>query len=114
MRKTPLLALVGCVTFLVSCSSCRQRDFDWEPRPFVGDSITQSLINTEGEVVRCDQVVFDSFTCFDPVNIAELRTAIGQVTDSKERKQLEESLRKLDTQVWYSKDARLKSRDQDQ
>ena len=109
-KRTPSLALVASAIFLVSCSSCNH-DFDWNPRPYVGDSVTQSLYSSEGEVVRCDQVVFDSFTCFDPVNIAELRSAIGQVTNKKERKNLEDALKTLDTRAYYSKENRAKSLD---
>lgn len=83
MRNVPLLF----VTFLVSCSSCKK--FDWTPRPYVGDSTNQELVNVEGETVRCDQPAFDSFTCFDPENLAALKTAIDQINNRKPREKLQ-------------------------
>jgi len=87
MKKILPLVLLVCVT---SCGD----EFSWSPRPYVGDSVSQSLVNSIGEVVRCDEPRFDSFTCFDPENIAELRTAIGRVENKRKRKEAMEAFRK--------------------
>ena len=83
MRKLGLVVLVIFLT--VSCSSCR--DFEWEARPYVGDSTSQSLINGNGESVRCDEPAFDEMTAFDADNMAELIAAIDQVNMSKKSKE---------------------------
>jgi len=80
MRKIQLLVLVGCATFLNSCG-----DFDWEPRPYLGDHVAQSIVNSEGASVRTDQPIFDRFTCFDEQNIVELKTAIDSIKSDKKR-----------------------------
>lgn len=36
-------------------------------------------------MVRCDQPAFSTYTCFDPANIAELITAIGEVKGLKKK-----------------------------
>lgn len=85
--KTLALAL------LLSLTSCGE-DFDWTPRPWVGDSVNQELINQQGEVIKTDEPRFDEMTCFDPANIAELRTAISQIENKKKRKKAMEEFRK--------------------
>lgn len=81
-----------------SCASCK-KDFDWSPRPYVGDSVNEQIVNGEGEVVTCSQPIFDQYTCFDPDNIAELKTAIDQVEKKSVRKKLQEAVRKVETKV---------------
>lgn len=73
-------------------SSCTS--FDWEPRPYVGDSQNQQLVNEHGETVRANQPAFDTFTCFDPENIAELKTAIDRVENRRLRSKLQKSFHK--------------------
>ncbi len=82
-------ALVILSVLFVSCSSCKK--FDWEPRPYVGDSPNLQLVNEFGENIKCDQPAFDEMTCFDAENIAELKSAIDQVKDSKLRRKLQKS-----------------------
>ena len=96
------LGLLGLGIFLVSCASCNQT-FDWEPRPFVGNSIDQNIINAEGNVVACIEPRFDTYTCFDSQNIAELRTAIGEVESKETRNKLYNALKGLDKDVWRAK-----------
>lgn len=79
MQKLVPAALVIFLT--VSCSSCK--DFDWEARPYIGDSKQERIVNAQGEAIMCDQPVFDTFTCFDQDNIAELIAAIDQLKLSK-------------------------------
>ena len=53
----------------------------------MGDSKNQQLVDFNNVTVKCNQPAFDKFTCFDPVNIAELKTAIDKVNLSdKDRK----------------------------
>lgn len=80
--------LILLSVLLVSATSCG--DFDWEPRPYVGDSKTSSIVNAEGETITCSQPLFDTITCFDAENIAELKSAIDQVNNKKAQKKLEE------------------------
>lgn len=89
LSKSKTLKLV----LLLSLTSCGDQ-FDWTPRPYVGDSVTQSLINSTGETVRCDQPIFDTMVCFDPANIAELRTAIGKIENDKRREKAMKAFRK--------------------
>lgn len=89
LKSAPLLF----VTFLVSCSSCKR--FNWDARPYVGNSVDQELVNAEGETVRCDQPAFDSFTCFDPENLAELKTAIDRINSKKLREKLQRKYNNL-------------------
>lgn len=81
LKKLILLSVL-----LVSATSCG--DFDWEPRPYVGDSETSTVVNAEGQSVRCDAPDFNEFTCFDAENIAELKSAIDQVNNKSVRKLL--------------------------
>ena len=83
MKKILKYALNVLLIFsIVSCSSACKK-FDWEAKPYVGDSKNKQLINSSGEVVMCDQPSFDTYTCFDADNLAELKTAIGDVKMSK-------------------------------
>lgn len=79
---------------LVSAISCGK--FDWEPRPYVGDSETSSVFNAEGQSIRCDEPLFNTITCFDAENIAELKSAIDQVNNKKVRKKLQKKFKSLD------------------
>lgn len=88
--KTHVFALSVCVTFLSSCTS-----FDWEPRPYVGDSPNSQLINEQGETVKCDQPIFDTYTCFDAENMAELVSAIDQIDDKSVREKAQKALKSL-------------------
>lgn len=81
---------LGLMLFVTSCNS-----FNWEPRPYVGDSITQSLVNSEGEVIQCSQPAFDEMTCFDAENIAELKTAIDEVKDEELKHKLLKKLNEV-------------------
>ena len=85
-KKTLNSALLISAIFLVSCSN-----FDWEPKPWVGDHNTQAIVNDKGETINTDQPAFSTYTCFDPENIAELKTAIDQVRNNKARKRLKKS-----------------------
>lgn len=69
--------------FAISLASCTS--FDWEPRPYVGDSEHSQIINEHGESVQCAQPEFDTYTCFDEDNIAELKSAIDQINDKQTR-----------------------------
>lgn len=90
MRNDVLSVLAICL-IAVSCSSCR--DFDWEARPYIGDSKQERIVNTQGESVMCDQPVFDTFTCFDEDNIAELIAAIdGLKLSKKNEKKVKEMI----------------------
>lgn len=89
----PRNALLLFVTFLVSCSSCKR--FNWEARPYVGDSTNLELVNAEGETVRCDQPAFETFTCFDAENLSELKTAIDRINSKKLREKLQEKYNNL-------------------
>jgi len=74
---------VCVISLLVACSSCQQ-DFDWVPKPWVGDSKKQQLVDFNNVTVKCNQPAFDKFTCFDADNIAELKTAIDKVNLSED------------------------------
>ena len=75
------------VICLVSCSSsCK--NFEWEPRPYSGNSLKQTIESDIASDIRCDEPAFDEVTCFDAANIAELITAIGEVKNKKLRKKL--------------------------
>lgn len=97
--KTPLLVPL---LFATSCADA----FNWEPRPYVGDSATQSLINAESHSIRCDEPRFDQMTCFDPQNIAELRSAIGQVKGVDNKKEAKKAMKIIDEAVWSAKQKR--------
>lgn len=84
-------ALLVCATSLI-LSSCTS--FDWEAKPWVGDSKSSLLINYLGETIRCDQPAFDTMTCFDPDNIAELRTAIEKIENRKVRNKIKKKFNK--------------------
>ena len=72
MKKILLNALnVLLICSIVSCSG-----WEWEARPYCGDSESQSIYNATGESVSCSDPVFDSFTCFDAENIEELAVEI--------------------------------------
>lgn len=102
-RKTRLLGLGLSVIFLTtSCASCN-KEFKWEPRPYVGDSIGEQIVNGEGEVIACSEPRFDTYTCFDSKNIAELRTAISRVEDKRVREKLQKALKDADSKVWRAK-----------
>lgn len=92
------------VQFVTSCGN----SFDWEPRPYVGDHVTQSLINGEGVTVNTDQPIFSTFTCFDSQNIAELRSAIGQVNNAELKENAKKAAKTIDEKVWRAKDTRDK------
>lgn len=82
-RKNALVALVICL----SVSSCQHRvKWDWEPRPYVGDSKTQSMIDQHGQVIKCNETRFDDMTGFDSENIAELSAAIDNLDVGKKTK----------------------------
>lgn len=91
-KRTLKLGRLLFVTFLVSCASCRR--FEWNPRPFVGDSQNEFIINAEGKTISCSEPEFDTFTCFDPANIAELKFAIDRVRSNKDRKRLKKAFSK--------------------
>lgn len=98
--------LLRPMLLLISCG----KDFDWEPRPWVGDSVSQSLINSQGEIIKTDEPRFDTMTCFDPSNIAELRSAIAQVEDKVVQKKIKEAVKEADTKVWYAREQRTNIR----
>lgn len=55
----------------------------------MGDSKNLQLVDYKGVTVKCSQPIFDTFTCFDEVNIGELKTAIDKVNLSdKDRKSI--------------------------
>lgn len=95
MKKTLLNVLNVCVIFLaVSCASCKK--FEWDPKPYSGDSKHSQLVYYTGETVKCNQPLFDEMTCFDADNIAELKTAIDKVNMSKkQRKKVNNILNKI-------------------
>jgi len=96
VKKTLKNVLNVCVIFLVASCGTSCKKFDWDPKPYVGDSTKQQLINFNGETVRCDQPEFDTFTCFDPVNIADLKTAIDKVNmTKKQRKKVNKLFNKI-------------------
>jgi hypothetical protein len=102
-RKTQPLVLGLFVIFLTtSCASCNQ-SFDWDPRPSVGDSLGEQIVDDEGNTVKCSEPRFDTYTCFDSENIAELRTAIDQVEDKRVKKKLQKALKDADSKVWRAK-----------
>ena len=98
MKRIQKLGPLVLGIFLVSCSTACKK-FNWEPRPYVGVSDMQLLINEKGETIQCDQPAFDEMTCFDPENIAELKTAIDEVKNKKLRKRLHKGLKSLDLKV---------------
>ena len=92
MHKNGLRIFAIC--FLVNaCSSCKK--FNWEPKPYAGDSKEMHLINAKGEIIRCDQPAFDKMTAFDEENIAELKTAIDQINNRKLRRELHKKLDRI-------------------
>jgi hypothetical protein len=80
MRLLLKTLLLGPMLLLISCGK-----FNWDPRPYVGDSASQSLVNGQGETISCNEPMFDQMTCFDPMNIAELKTAIDSIKNDKRR-----------------------------
>ncbi len=82
---TPTLknVLSACAIFLIASCSTGCKNFKWEAKPWLGDSVHQQLVNPENEKIKCDQPAFDTMTCFDPENIAELKSAIDRVKMSK-------------------------------
>lgn len=76
--------LLGCVTFLIS--SCT--NFSWDAQPWSGDSYNSRLVKYTGETMSCDQPAFDKMTCFDEVNMAELKTEISKVSSKRLRRKL--------------------------
>jgi len=98
MRKIRKLGPLVLGIYLSSCTTaCKY--FDWEPRPYVGVSANLELMNIQGETIKCDQPAFDRMTCFDEENIAELKSAIGQVENKKTRKRLQKAIKSLDLRV---------------
>lgn len=76
--------LIVCVTFLTgSCTS-----FDWDAQPWSGHSASQSLVKYTGEIIKCDQPEFERMTCFDEINMAELKTEIDRVSSKKIRNKM--------------------------
>jgi hypothetical protein len=51
-------------------------------------------VNHEEGVIKCDQPLFDTITCFDADNIADLKTAIDQVSNKKIRNKLRKAFSK--------------------
>jgi hypothetical protein len=48
-------------------------------------------MNAQGEIIKCSEPDFSLMTCFDPENIAELKTAIDNVNNPRLRKKLQKS-----------------------
>jgi len=94
------ILLLGLGLLGSSCGS----DFDWDPDPYVGDSVSQSLVNSEGLVIRSDEPRFDQMTCFTSQNISELRSAIAQVEDKVVQAKAQKAAKVIDEKVWYAKE----------
>jgi len=83
MKRILKLGLNLCAIFLIVSCGTGCKSFEWDAKPYSGDSINLQLIKFNGEIIKCDAPAFDEMTCFDSQNMADLRTAIDKVKMKK-------------------------------
>jgi len=84
MKK--ILRCVLNVSVILSLSSCTS--WDWEPDPYVGDSVNQLLVRESGETIQCNQPAFDRVVCLDEKDFSDLITEIDNIKNNKLRRKL--------------------------
>jgi len=85
--------LLTSFLLLVSCSSCKDK-FEWNPSPYVGDSLNSRIVREDGSSLRCDEPRFNKIVCLDETDITDLVTEIERI-NKKAGKKARKELRRV-------------------
>jgi len=76
VKKILKYALSVCLISLTL--SCCTESWLWKPNPYATESISQSIIDKEGDIVLCSDIEFDNRYCFTTEEMEALKIEIDK------------------------------------
>jgi hypothetical protein len=93
-RLSNILLTILIVGYIGSCSNLSK--VEWSPDPYVGDSTTGSIINSDGDLISCFDPQIDEYAAISSIEWQELAAILTAARIPRRyKKDLEEKLKEI-------------------